>query len=414
MTKRPEVEHTVPENRDSTTYAPPVRLGISEKERERQWRALSVFAIAACLIIVWMAMPVGIGIFLGTLTAFALQPLYRNIRARTESANLAAGLCTALATIGIAVGMAGISYLLIGRGVGMTQSLLAAVGPNGAAQPYVEKFATKLTPFISPDDLTAKLHDAASNLVSRSALAAAVVAQATFTGLLGFFFAVLTIYFVLRNWSRIERRAEEMLPLDRRHTHALFEEFRVVGRTSLLGTVVAGIVQGVFATIGYWISGVPNAAFFGAATAVASLLPGVGTLLVWVPAGVYLMATGHVAHGILELAFGAVVVVGITDYVIRPRLVGGHGNMPALLTFASLFGGVEVFGLVGLVLGPLLMSVAVSLLRIYLREGALRNGAAGSTVSVASTEAAPVSVSSSLPPASARTKSEMMGPPRSR
>jgi predicted PurR-regulated permease PerM len=94
----------------------------------------------------------------------------------------------------------------------------------------------------------------------------------------------------------------------------------------------------------------------------------VGTALVWVPAGIFLIATGHAAGGMMELVYGAVVVVGVSDYILRPWLVGGHGEMPALLTFASLFGGVEVFGLVGLILGPLLMSIALALLRIYARE----------------------------------------------
>jgi predicted PurR-regulated permease PerM len=406
MTDLPEVEKLSYENRDSTV-APPMSRPVSAGERERQWRALSICAIAACVIVAWIAMPVGIGIFLGTLTAFALQPLYRRIRARTHRPNLAAGACTALAAVGIAGGMGGISYLLIGRGVAMAQSLVVALGEGGAARPFVDRWATKLGAFVSPEELTAKLHDVASDLLSRSALIAALVAQTTFGGLLGLFFTVLTIYFVLGNWTKIERQAERMLPLEQRHTHALLEEFRIVGRTSLLGTVVAGIVQGVLATVGYWICGVPNATFFGAATAVASLLPGVGTLLVWVPAGVYLIASGHAGSGILELVYGATVVVGITDYVIRPRLVGGHGDLPALFTFASLFGGVEVFGLVGLVLGPLLMSVAISLLRIYLREGALRREV---MVSASSSSGAP----SGGPPSSSNLRANGEPVPGSR
>jgi predicted PurR-regulated permease PerM len=70
----------------------------------------------------------------------------------------------------------------------------------------------------------------------------------------------------------------------------------------------------------------------------------------------------------MELVYGAVVVIGVSDYILRPWLVAGHGEMPALLTFVSLFGGVEVFGLVGLILGPLTMAIALALLRIYARE----------------------------------------------
>src|SRR5262249_6936234 len=136
--------------------------------------------------------------------------------------------------------------------------------------------------------------------------------------------------------------------------------------------VVTGLAQGAFAAVGYWVTGVPEPAFFGAATAVASLVPGVGTLLVWVPAGLFLIATRHPGVGALRLVWGGLVGVGASDYVIRPRLVGGHGTMPALMTFAALFGGVEVFGLAGLILGPLIMSLSYAILRIFAQESAER------------------------------------------
>jgi predicted PurR-regulated permease PerM len=131
---------------------------------------------------------------------------------------------------------------------------------------------------------------------------------------------------------------------------------------------VTGLAQGLLAAVGYAIAGVPEPAFFGAATAVASLIPAVGTLLVWVPTGIFLVATGHAAKGVLELVWGGLVVVGVSDYVIRPALVGRHSAMPALFTFAALFGGVEAFGLIGLILGPLMMALSFSLLRLFAHD----------------------------------------------
>jgi predicted PurR-regulated permease PerM len=105
--------------------------------------------------------------------------------------------------------------------------------------------------------------------------------------------------------------------------------------------------------------------FFGAATAVASFVPAVGVLLVIIPVGVSLFLINEPGHAVVELAWSLVFVVGICDYVIRPRLVRGEGKVPALVTFAALFGGVETFGLKGLILGPVLMSLALAVLRIY-------------------------------------------------
>ena len=90
-------------------------------------------------------------------------------------------------------------------------------------------------------------------------------------------------------------------------------------------------------------------------------------MLVWIPAGLYLIATGHPAMGAALLAWGALVIVGLCDYVIRPRLVGDE-TLPALLVFLALFGGVEVLGLRGLIIGPVVMTLAVAVLHLYARE----------------------------------------------
>ncbi len=341
-------------------------MGDPKASAARQSRALSWFAIGAVFIIAWIARPVSVGLLLGTLLAFTVQPVYERLLARTRRPRLTATGCVIVAGLGIAGMAAGVAYLLVSRGVVMAQALLVSLGPEGSARAIVERVAMRLPQQVRSEDVIANLRSAAAGLASRAAAIAAALANAVAGGLLTVFFMIMTTSFILRHWSVITSRAEDMLPLARRHTHALFEEFRRVGRTSLFGTVVTGVSQGVLAAFGYWISGVPEAAFFGALTAVASLLPGVGTMLVWVPAGLFLLGTGHVGSGIFELVYGGLIVVGFSDYVLRPRLVGRQGEMPALLTFVSLFGGVEVFGLIGLILGPLLMSLA--LLRIYAKE----------------------------------------------
>jgi predicted PurR-regulated permease PerM len=181
------------------------------------------------------------------------------------------------------------------------------------------------------------------------------------------FFALLTMYAVLRNWPRMVAAAVTVSPLDPAHTRAVLTEFERAGRATLTGTVVTGLAQGIFAGIGFWIAGVPQPAFFGAATAVASLLPGVGTLLVWVPVGIYLAATGHPGRATFEFIWCALTVVGVCDYVIKPRLVRDD-DTPVILVYIALFGGVEVLGLAGLIIGPIVMALAVAALRSYARE----------------------------------------------
>jgi predicted PurR-regulated permease PerM len=337
--------------------------------RKAERTALSIFAVIALAAIVYIVMPVGAGILIGTLMAFSLQGFYERLAKRTGRSSLTALGIVLASAIGLLAAIGGLLLLFIMRGVVIAHAIIDGLAPGGALREYAKKLSLSLAPLhLQPDEVVSKLRDATADLASRAASIAATVATIGIELLLTLFFAIMTLSFILPRWPSISLRIQEMLPLRPRYTRLLLEELHRVGRTTLLGTVVTGLAQGAFAGIGFWITGVPEAAFFGAATAVASLIPGVGTLLVWVPAGIFLMTTGHPVMGILELCWGTLVVVGVSDYLIRPRLVGAHGSMPLLLTFAALFGGVEVFGLAGLLWAPLIVSVSFALLKIFAKD----------------------------------------------
>lgn len=348
----------------------------SSRSEQRALGVCTLLATLAVIGIIWVASPVGIGLLLGTLTAFTVQPFYIRLRTRWRRPVLAALACAGGTTLTFALGLFGLGYLLVVRGIVLGRSLMVAAQPGGTLRVALERLGRWLAHLgLRPERLADQLGEAATTLSARLASFATVVAGATFASLLAMFFLILSLYFVLLNWSQLTRRAEIVLPLHPRDTRALFDEFRRVGRSVLLGTVLTGLAQGVLAGIGYYVTRVPEAAFLGALTAVASLLPGVGTLLVWVPAGIYLVLTGHGGLAAAELIYGAAVVVGISDYVLRPLLVGGRSEAPPLLTFIALFGGLEAFGLAGLIFGPVLMALALALLRLYEREATLRRAA---------------------------------------
>jgi predicted PurR-regulated permease PerM len=346
--------------------APP-ETALSERARER--RALGFLALLALAFLVRLAMPVGVGLFLGALLAFTLEPLYARLRKRQVGAGSSALICALGASLGVSILAVATTTLLVTRGLVLLATAETLVGSGGALRSSVEAATARLAAFhINVTDLSAKLEDAVLSLGSRLAGIAAAVAGLTFTALLTLFFMTMAAYFVLRRWSAIVTRAEQLLPFERRHTHALLDQFRTVGRQVLLGTVVTGLVQGVLAAIGYWITGVREPAFFGALTAVASLIPGIGTLLVWGTIGGVLIMIGHPAAGVVELAYGAFAVGIVSDYVIRPRLVGNEEGVPAILVFVALFGGVEVFGVIGLILGPVIATLSMAILKTYVRE----------------------------------------------
>jgi predicted PurR-regulated permease PerM len=338
-------------------------------------RALGWVAVGAVVAIVWLALPFATALLLGALTAFTLEPVYEMLVRRTGRP-FVASLTTVMASAVVLVGaLASFVSLFVTRAVGLANTVREELRPGGALTAWVDAVTGWLGRFgVSTASVTARLEAGAGEIASRSAGLAGSLASGTFIALLGLFFALLTMHVVLRHWPRMVSALVAVSPLRPEYTRALLGEFRRVGRMTLSGTVLTGLAQGVLATIGFWMTGVPQAVFFGVATALASLVPAVGTLLVWVPAGLYLFASGHPAKAIIELAWGSLIVVGFSDYVIRPRLIGDDA-MPPLLVFIALFGGLEVLGLSGLIVGPVVMSLAVGVLRLYAREEKARRAA---------------------------------------
>jgi predicted PurR-regulated permease PerM len=332
-------------------------------------RAFGVLALVALVALVRLALPVGVGLFLGALLAFALEPIHTWLRNRAVRAGTAALACALGAIVVIASTVLGIMALLITRGEVLLSALQDQVAPGGAVRAFAERALTRMTPSqVSTADVLQRLESETLSLGSRAAGVAAQVAGLTVSALLTLLFMTLSAYFVLRYWSEIVTRSERILPFERRHTHALLEQFRSVGREVLLGTVVTGVVQGIVAAIGYWVTGVPEPAFFGALTALASLVPGVGTLLVWLPIGIVQIASGHVGAGVVELLFSGLTVGIVSDYLLRPRLVGSAKSVPSIFTFIGLFGGVQAFGVVGLILGPVIVTLSLAIVRTYERQ----------------------------------------------
>jgi predicted PurR-regulated permease PerM len=146
------------------------------------------------------------------------------------------------------------------------------------------------------------------------------------------------------------------VPLRIAQQHALFRRFTIVIRATVKGSIVVAIVQGTLGGLIFWLLGIDGSLLWGAVMAVLSLLPAVGAGLVWLPVGVYLLATGAVWKGIALIAFGALVISTI-DNVLRPILVGGQTKIPDYVVLIATLGGITIFGVNGLVIGPVIAAM---------------------------------------------------------
>lgn len=180
---------------------------------------------------------------------------------------------------------------------------------------------------------------------------------------------LLAFYFLLTDGRRLIAWLWNVSPLQARQTEELLAEFHRVATGSIVGNVATALLQGVAMGVGFAIFRVPHAVFFGMLTAIASFIPVVGTAIVAVPAIAMLALSGHGGAGIALAVWYIVIVVGL-EHLAKPfilRATSG-GEMHTGLMFLALLGGLEVFGLLGVVLGPLIVSFFVSLMRMIERD----------------------------------------------
>jgi predicted PurR-regulated permease PerM len=335
-----------------------------------QRRSLVVLVVLAFLAAAWVASSLWAGLLLGLLTAFTIEPWHqRLLRYFPRRPGFAAAIAVSL----VALLCAG---LLVGLSAIVTRELLDAVA---VAQERVRgfSFANVLSPGITRRltalGLTpALVGERLANVVDQATAAAShvvgVAVGSTLAILGGALIAFVTAYYTLKDGLPIERRLVEILPLHPATTRELLESFRKVGRGTLIGSVLAALIQGAFAAVGYGIGGVPRAALLGVITAVASFIPVLGTLLVWIPVSVALLIDGRIAAGVFELVWGILITSSLVDYVLRPMIVGRGTRSHPLLFLIGVIGGLELFGGVGVFAGPIVMAFFVAVLRIYRRE----------------------------------------------
>lgn len=175
--------------------------------------------------------------------------------------------------------------------------------------------------------------------------------------------ALFTIYYLLRDASGIVRSLKWLIPLKESHTDRLFRRGHEIIQATVYGDVVVAIVQGSLGGLAFWAVGLPAAALWGTVMGALSLLPVVAATLVWVPGGLYLFFLGQTVEGILLLAFGAL-VIGTVDNYLRAVLVSERAQLHPLAVFFSVLGGLFLFGAVGLFAGPVLFVVGISLLEM--------------------------------------------------
>lgn len=175
---------------------------------------------------------------------------------------------------------------------------------------------------------------------------------------------LLVLFFVFRDGPELLERLVRLLPLDSRSKTRTINKMSLMILGVVRGTFLTALAQGAAAALGFLIIGTDAAILLGFLTAIASFIPSVGTTLVWIPVCIFYLATGAIGKGIFVAVWG-IVVVGLVDNLLRPFIVGNKAEMPFIWLFFSMLGGIQLFGVLGIILGPMIFGLISVFLEIY-------------------------------------------------
>jgi predicted PurR-regulated permease PerM len=190
------------------------------------------------------------------------------------------------------------------------------------------------------------------------------IGQHTAEFILHLFVMLYLLFFFLRDGPSLTGQIREAIPLRAEQQRALINKFMVVVRATVKGTMIVAMVQGALGGFIFWFLGIHAALLWGVLMAFLSLLPAIGSALVWFPVAIYLLITGAVWQGVVLTAYGAL-VIGLIDNFLRPMLVGNDTRMPDYVVLISTLGGIVIFGINGLVIGPLIAAMFITVWDIY-------------------------------------------------
>jgi predicted PurR-regulated permease PerM len=332
-------------------------------KRERAGLLIVVLGVAIAIAISSFA----VGLLGAAVLYVVCAPVYRRLRRRLPP-DPAASLTLIGAILLIALPVMWIVALVADQAPAMIQNAQGS-----------EVFARIGTLRIGRFDVGAEIAKASSTFfqwLSQQAFdVVGGAARATLNLVISFFALFYMLVSADRSWTAFR----DFLPFSEASAEELRSRFYSVTHATLLGTLLTAVSQGTLIGLGFWIVGLPNALFWGVVTGFASILPVLGSALVWLPAVLYLFAMQRVGAGVTLLIAGGVLVSNI-DNVIRPLIYKRVSNIHPLITLVGAFAGVKYFGLLGVLLGPLAIQYFFEFVRLYRAEYAAPNAQEGHVV----------------------------------
>jgi predicted PurR-regulated permease PerM len=304
--------------------------------------------------------------------ATVFYPVYQRVERFLHRRELASVICCMLLTVAIILPVVALVFLMAGESVKAYRTLedmiaggvparIAAIHNSTAYTTLIEQLREMGVPGPNIADTAMRAVRAGSRfLVEHSA----TVVSGFMNFILQLFVMLFGLYYLFLEGPQILRELRALIPLRPEYEEQIMQKFTGVVHATFTGSLAVALVQGALGGLGFLIFGISSPLLWGAGMALVSLVPVVGTALIWGPVVIYYLLTGSVLKGLVMLAvFG--VAVGSVDNILKPIVIQRGMEIHTLWVFVSVIGGLSVFGFLGLVLGPFLFTILVVLLEIY-------------------------------------------------
>ncbi len=303
-----------------------------------------------------------------TVLAITCYPLHQRLVQRSGRVALSAAITSALMVLAVLVPLVFIGGVAVNQLLALGDSLQGVfLDPDGMSRRVTAALAPLTQRFgLAPDAIVAWASAHGSEWVAGAGQYTMSAAAGVGGAMLSFALIAVATFLLLRHGETLVATIPDLLPFERTRSEALLLRIRDVVNASMHGVVTIATIQGVLCGGMFWLLGIPAAALWGLVTVFASMVPFVGTAAVWVPGTVYLLATGAWPKAIVLAVWGAAIVSSV-DNVLRPRLVAGRVRLSGLAMFVAMLGGLQGFGALGIILGPVVFATAAAILDV-LRE----------------------------------------------
>jgi predicted PurR-regulated permease PerM len=301
--------------------------------------------------------------------AFLLYPLNLRLRQRFPGRGVAAGVLSLLAPVVILLPLSALSIEFVTQISVLMQRLQKSAADLDIKSlsdlqqfPWIARINGWLETHagISAEQVQSWLLSGTREVLKNAASTGGGFFLGALGSLLGFAIMLFLLFFFLRDGDAMLLRARRLIPLDEVRKERLFRQLSGVTRAIVIGTSVTAILQGMLVGIGFTICSLASPVVFGVLAALLAMLPVGGTALVWGPAAIWLFLDGRWGFGIFMLAWGT--MLSGLDNVLRPLLISGRARISALAVFIGVLGGIPAFGPIGIIAGPVVLSLALALI----------------------------------------------------